>query len=383
MKNMLRFLPYILKNLWRQRTRTLLTISGAAVGMLVFTVVGAVRQGLAALSADPASQRTLIVFQANRFCPFTSRMPESYAREIRDLPGVDDVVPIQVFTNNCRVSLDVIVFHGIPPDKLRAVRKFEVVAGDYETFRRSQDVALVGQSLARRRGLAVGSRFVVGEVTVTVGGIFQAAHAADESFVYTHLKFLQKIKSLNADGLATQFEVLLNDRVDPQEVAKSIDAKYRNGPVATDTRTKGVFQARVVADLVEVISFTRYLGLACLGLIFALVATTTVMAVQDRVREHALLQTLGFSSPLLFALVLGESLIVSFVGGILGVFLGIVTLFWTAPSIGTEGVMIAFVPSWSLALAGFGVTLAVGVLAGILPALQAARAEIVTSLRAV
>ncbi|MFO0966734.1 MAG: ABC transporter permease [Gemmataceae bacterium] len=380
---MLRFLPYILRNIRRQRTRTLLTVSGAAVGMLVFTVVGAVRQGLAALSDDPASQRTLIVFQANRFCPFTSRMPESYAREIKDLPGVEDVIPIQVFTNNCRVSLDVIVFHGMPPDQVRQARTFDLVAGDEYAFRKNQDVALVGQSLAQRRGLSVGSRFSVGEVTVTVGGIFKAPRPADENFVYTHLKFLQKIRSLNSDGSVTQFEVLLKDQADPQEVARAIDRKYRNGPVATDTRTKGVFQARAVADLIEIISFTRYLGLACLGLIFALVATTTVMAVQDRIREHALLQTLGFSSPRLFGIVLCESLIVSLVGGCLGVLLGILTLFWTAPSIGTEGVMIAFAPSWSLALMGLMMTVAVAILAGLAPALQAARADIVASLRQV
>lgn len=379
---MLRFLPYILKNLWRQRTRTALTVSGAALGMLVFTFVGAVREGLAALTEDQSAQRTLIVFQANRFCPFTSRMPDLYAREIRDMQGVREVVPIQVFTNNCRVSLDVIVFHGIPPEKLDTVRKFQVVTGDYEAFKKNQQMGLVGQTLAKRRGLSVGDQFSVGEVSVKVGGIFRAANEADESFVFVHLKFLQKIKSLNIEGSVTQFEVLLNDDADPQEMARKIDQKYRNGPVATDTRTKGVFQARAMGDLVELIGFTRYLGLACVGLIFALVATTTVMAVQDRIREHALLQTLGFSGPLVFRLVLAESLLVSVAGGLIGVGLGIVAVRF-APAVGTEGVVIAFTPTWALAAMGLLVTTLVGVLAGAVPAWQAARAEIVTSLRQV
>src|SRR5207253_10374581 len=69
---------------------------------LVYAVVGSEREGLDRLTADRAGQRTLIVFQANRFCPSTSRLPEHYADRIRKLDGVRDVVPMQVFMNNCR-----------------------------------------------------------------------------------------------------------------------------------------------------------------------------------------------------------------------------------------------------------------------------------------
>src|SRR5262245_51508970 len=109
---MWRFVPYVLKNLWRHRTRTALTVSGAAVALFVFTLVGAAGEGLSRLSHGEQADRVLIVFQANRFCPSTSRLPEDYSRTIARLPGVRDVVPIKVFLNNCRASLDVVVFHG-------------------------------------------------------------------------------------------------------------------------------------------------------------------------------------------------------------------------------------------------------------------------------
>src|SRR5262249_2443200 len=67
------------------------------------------------------------------------------------------------------------------------------------------------------------------------------------------------------------------------------------------------------------VDYARYLGFACVGLVLALVATTTVMAVQDRVCEHALLQTLGFSGPLIFRLVIAESVLIGLAGGVLGV----------------------------------------------------------------
>ena len=77
--------------------------------------------------------------------------------------------------------------------------------------------------------------------------------------------------------------------------AKEIDSLFRGGPVQTDTRPKGVFQAKCLGDLTQLIGLAHYLGYACVGLVLALVATTTVMSVQDRIKEHAVLQTLGFT----------------------------------------------------------------------------------------
>jgi putative ABC transport system permease protein len=377
----LKYAPYVLKSLWRHRTRTALTVSGAGVALFVFTFVGAVQRGLAGLMTGGEAERTLVVFQANRFCPATSRLPEDYAGRIARLDGVRDVVPIQVFLNNCRASLDMIVFHGLPAEKLRTARDLKLVAGDWGEFASRRDGALVGQAVARRRGLVVGQRFSVGEVTVTVAGVFAAAQPAEENFVYTHLEFLQRTRGLNAVGTVTQFEVRLAEGVDSRAVGRALDATFRGGPVPTDTRPKGVFQARAVGDLAELIGLAHYLGYACVALVLALVATSTVMAVQDRVREHAVLQTLGFSGPLLFRLVLAESLVVSLAGGLLGVGLALATLAWSGLAVGAEGVTIAFTPSAGLAVTGLAVTAAVGALAGLVPACQAARAEIVASLR--
>jgi putative ABC transport system permease protein len=379
-----KFAPYVVKNLWRHRTRTALTVSGSAVALFVFCFVGAVREGLAGLTRHRDAERTLITFQANRFCPSTSRLPEHYARTITTkVDGVRDVIPIQVFMNNCRASLDLVVFHGVPPEKLRGARDLQLIAGDWGEFQRRRDAALVGRALARRRKLGVGQKFSIGEVTVTVAGVCTAASPAEENFLYTHLEFLQRTRGLNAVGTVTQFEVRLADGADAGAVCRAIDAAFRGGPVATDTRPKGVFEANAVGDLAELISFAHYLGYACVGLVLALVATTTVMAVQDRVREHAVLQTLGFSGPRIFGLVLAESLLVGLAGGVLGIGSALVALAWSGLAVGTEGVSIAFAPSPGLAATGLGVALAVGAGAGLVPAWQAARAEIVASLRSI
>jgi len=375
------FAPYILKGLWRHRARTLLTVSGTAVALLVFCFIGAVQQGLLALTTGEDAGRTLIVFQENRFCPQSSRLPQDYSSDIAKLPGVSDVLPIKVFTNNCRASLDAIVFQGAPTDKLQKWRDLTLESGNWNNFDSQDDAAFVGQAVAARRNLAAGDKFTIGNVSVVVAGVFKSDVAAQNNLIYTHLDFLQRARGANDVGTVTQLEVHLTDDANPDELAKEIDAGFHAGPVATTTRTKGMFEADTLADLAELIGFVHWLGYACVALVLSLVATTTVMSVQDRIKEHAVLQTLGLRPERVFRIVVTESMLLSTLGGILGVVGSVGLLSTTGMSISAEGVTIAFQPSLSLAAQGIGVALVVGVLAGLAPAWHAARSQIVPALR--
>jgi putative ABC transport system permease protein len=378
---MFKFAPYVFKSLWRHRSRTMLTVSGSAVALFVFCFVGSVQRGLSRLTEDQQALRTLIVFQENRFCPASSKLPEDYARTAAKLPGVKEVVPIKVFTNNCRASLDVVVFNGMPPNQLRASRDLTLLSGNWGDFDARTDAAVVGQAVAQRRRLKVGERFTIGEVSVSVVGIFRSTVPAEENYIYTHLDFLQRARGKSSVGTVTQLEIHLNENADPDQVAAEIDAQFRNGPVATTTRSKGVFQRDTLSDLAELIGFAHWLGYACVGLVLALVATTTVMAVQDRIKEHAVLQTLGLRPGRIFRLVLAESMLQSVLGGMLGIGAGLAMLAWGGFAVGAEGVTIAFKPTLDLAISGAIVSIVVGVLAGLAPGWQAARTEIVVALR--
>lgn len=378
---MFKFAPYLFKGLWRHRTRTMLTVSGTAVALLVFCFVNAVQQGMQQLTDNERAQRTLVVFQENRFCPQSSQLPQDYERFISKQPGVKEVVPIKVFTNNCRASLDSIVFQGMPASQLKAAREMELLSGDWSRFEQQDDAALVGQVVAKRRSLKVGDKFTIGDITVLVAGTFASPVAADENLIFTHLDFLQRARGANDVGTVTMHEVHLTDDADVETLSAAIDANYRGGPVATTTRTKGMFQADTLADLAELIGFIHWLGYACVGLVLALVATTMVMSVQDRIKEHAVLQTLGCRPLRILRLVIGESMILSTVGGLLGVALGLLVLQWGGLCVAAEGVTIAFRPSLDLVWLGTAVSVVVGGLAGIAPGWQAAQTKIVTALQ--
>ncbi len=378
---MFKFLPYTFKTLWRHRSRTVLTVSGSAVALFVFTFVGSVQEGMNDLRRRQEAKGSLVSFQANKFCPATSHLPQDYEQEIANLNGVREVVPIQVFTNNCRASLDVVVFYGVPPQKLQKARSFELVSGSWSEFEGHQDAAVVGRAVASRRGIKVGDKFSIGELSVNVAGIYTSDDPAEENYIYSHLEFLQRGRGMNLVGTVTQIEVLLERGVDAAKKCEEIDNLFRAGPVETDTRPKGVFQAKALGDLTQLIEMANYLGYACVGLVLALVATTTVMSVQDRIREHAVLQTLGFTGSKVFGLVMTESFLLSVAGGIIGVGAAMLMLAMSSLSVGAEAVTIAFTPSVRLAGTGIIISAVAGILAGVAPAWHAARTEIVPALR--
>ncbi len=379
----MKLLGYIVKSLWGHRSRTMLTVAGSAVALFVFCFIQSIQEGMRDLRSRQEANGSLIVFQANKFCPATSHLPQDYDQQIRKFNGVKDVIPIQVFTNNCRASLDVVVFYGVPPHKLRTARDFEFIQGDWNEFETHQDAAIVGQAVAARRGIEVGDKFSIGDLSVDVAGIYRSNNPAEENYIYSHLEFLQRRQGANLVGTVTQLEVILQPGADLEAVSTRIDDLYRAGPVETNTRSKGVFQAKSLGDLSQLIEMAHYLGLACVGLVLALVATTTLMSVEDRIQEHAVLRTLGFSGSKVFGVVLAESTLLSLAGGILGVGIALITLKLSSLSVGAEAVTVAFIPSFRLAGIGLLLALVTGMGAGVVPAWYASRTEIVPALRSV
>ncbi|HMP80750.1 MAG TPA: FtsX-like permease family protein, partial [Pirellulaceae bacterium] len=343
--------------------------------------VAAVQQGMDRMLGNQDAQRTLVVFQENRFCPTSSRLPQDYVRQVTKIPGVRGALPAQVWTNNCRASLDVVVVHGVPVDSLREFRKIQLIQGNWSAWSERGDAVVIGQRFAQRRKVQLGSQLTVGDMSVHVAGIFSSPYPAEEELIYSHLQFLQLRGGRQGAGLITQLEVHLDAAADPDAVAREIDATLRHGPVSTTTRRKGAFQAATVADLVDLIGYAHWLGLACVLLVLSLVGTTAVMSVQDRVQEHAVLQTLGVRPLRLCRIIVSENLLVCLVGGTVGSLLAWGVLTVSHLVVGTEGVSISIRPSVAVSVASWWISAVLGIVAGLLPAIQAARAPIVASLR--
>jgi putative ABC transport system permease protein len=371
----------VARNLRRRPGRTTLAVLGIASALLMIVLVEALGAGLDAVLSDADAARTLIVYRAHRYCPQTSNLPERYGERIAALPGVESVLPVKVFLNNCRASLDTVAFHGVPAGAALALRGLRVVSGDAQRFVDEPDAALVGGAFAARKGLDVGDRFRFGGIDVKVAGLFRDPSPAREGLILTHLDYLQRSGPVNRPGEVTEFEVRVADASRARAVAESIDALFATAEAPTDTRPESQFLQGATRDLRELLRFARGLGLACALVVLALVANTLFMSVHERTAELAMLRALGFTGGRLGAHVLGEALLLAVAGGTLGVLAALAVLAVMHPTLGAEGVPVSLSASPALLLRAAGLLLGAGALAGLFPALLSARRPVAAALR--
>lgn len=379
-----KLLNYVWRSVGRNKARSALTVVGIATAMFLFCFIEGLQSGVHQATEGEATKNVLVVYQKSRFCPSTSNIPERYADRIAKIPGVTSVLPVKIFVNNCRASLDSVTFRGVPPEKISSgERKITMVSGKVDEFLKKTDGAIIGTSLAERRGLKVGDRFQIGNVAVGVAGIFSSEVPGEDNVAYTHLPYLQRSRGVNSVGRVTQFEVTIDDAKKADQIIGQIDEMFRSDEIQTSTKSHKAFISSATGDLLGLVRFTRYLGLLCVMVVLALTANTVYVMVQDRVKEHAVLQTLGFTAPHLFFMVIAESLVLSLTGGLLGVAAASAALRFGNLGLGSEGVQISFLLTPIVIALGLGASVLTGIFAGIVPALQAAFAPIVDSLRRV
>lgn len=374
--------PYVFRQITRNPVRSSLTVAGIAISMFLFMAVQSMSRGVALATRQSANDTTLIVYREDRYCPATSQLPQDYQRRISEIEGVTSVIPMKIVVSNCRTSLDVVTFRGVPRAEFleRSGLGFEVVAGSIDDWLSRTDAALVGETLANRRGLRPGMRFDAAGITAWVAGIIRSPDAQDQNTAYTSLEFVQ-LAGRDQRGVVTQFNVKVAEASMLERVARRIDDTFSTAQEPTSTYSERAFIGHVASDLIELVGFARWLGVGCLAAVLALVGNSIVLSVQSRVSEHAVLQTLGFNGRLVAGLIVMEGLLLSLAGGVLGSVAA-----WAGASVSNfalsvEGASIAVVADAPLFVMGMMACGAIGALAGLAPAWQVSRRAIVDSLR--
>ena len=369
------------KQVVRHRTRSLLTLIGIGVGMFLFSSVETLQAALREATETTAADSTLVVYRENRYCPTTSRLPEHYLNRILSVDGVVEAIPIQIAVNNCGASLDVIAFRGVPKEGLRRYNPdLELVSGSFGDWTERSDGALLGEHLAARRSLQPGDTFEAVGIRVVVAGIIRSPSPQDSNIAYVHLPFLQQASQVGL-GTVTQFNVRVAEAGMLDSVAAEIDALFKAESAPTVTRPEKAFFSQTARDMIEMIGFTRWLGLGAVLGVLGLIANALLIAARSRVKEGAILQTVGFSRRAIASLVVMEGLILGLLGGLLGNLGSVVFLGWKRFTFGNEGLLLAISPNNGVTLAAMAVALTLALFASLWPALEAARRPIVKSLR--
>lgn len=377
-------IPYVLKQITRNPVRSLLTIMGIAIAMFLFTSVQAMNQGVTIATTQTANDTTLVVYREDRYCPATSQLPQDYQARIERIQGVRSVTPMKIVVSNCRTSLDVITFRGVHKEDFiqGPGAQFEIISGSFKDWLSRTDAAILGETLAQRRGLKPGMRFDAAGITAYVAAVVRSPDPQDQNVAYTALEFVQ-LAGRDQLGIVTQFNVKAEDSSQLDRIADDIDELFTNAQEPTATFSEKAFIGRVADDIIELVGFARWLGIGCLAAVLALVANSIILGVQCRVSEHAVLQTLGFSARLVALLIIAEGVLLSLIGGALGALAAMIIARMGSFALSVEGASIPIVAGPALLLSGILICGIIGTLAGLLPAWQASRKEIAACFRSV
>jgi putative ABC transport system permease protein len=192
----------------------------------------------------------------NRYCPQTSYLPEWYGRRIEKIDGVESVLPVKVYLNNCRASLDRGRFNGVPVDKARRAQA-RARRRRLRALRTRADSALVGDAFAQRTRLEVGDQFRFGDINVKVAA--SSSRRADRGRRRAHApRVLQRAVAVNRLGTVTQFEVKSRRRL--ARAARSPSRSTTCSAPRPSRPTRGrrsCSSKRATRDLREILRFAR------------------------------------------------------------------------------------------------------------------------------
>ena len=377
----------IFKNALRHKLRSALTILGIAIAVMAFgllrTVVTAWYAGVEASAAN-----RLITRQA---VSFIFPLPYSYRDQIAKLHGVEQVTYLNWFQG---VYIDKNQFFArmaVDPETLFDVYpEFLIDSAQLQTFKRERNSCVVGLDLAKQYGFKIGDIIQIdgdiypGTWQFVVRGIYRPRDkSTDATQMFFHWLYLDERMKQDSPGRAGQVGWYVVRIADPSQsgaISNQIDALFKNSRAETKSETERAFQQGFIAAAGAIITAMNFMSFVIIGIIMLVVGNTMIMSARERTREYAVFKTLGFSAGHLVGLILGESMLISVLGGGLGLFL-------TFPFVAgfAAAVPKGFFPVFNIepitVVLAVSSALVVGVVASIFPIQRALTTKIVDGLR--
>lgn len=379
----MKYMPLILANLFRKKLRTTLTIGSFAVAMFLFgllvVVRGAFSQGVDVAGAD----RLDVINKVSIIQP----LPYAYRDQILRIPGVKAITYDEWFGGVYQDKKNFFPQFAIDPEFQRVVYpEFAIPEDQWKAFLEDREGAIAGSGIAKRFGWKVGDRIPIkgaiypGNWEFNIRGIYQGTRDNDDlTQFWFQYKYLDERRQFGK-GLIGWYIVKLNSPDDATRVAKTIDQTFANSPYETKTETEKALASDFAKQFGNIEFLIVSIGAVVFFTLLLVTGNTMAIAVRERIGELAVLKAVGFSDRFVLFFVLGESLLIAAIGGVLGLAL---SKLFTLGGDPTHGFLPFFYLPGPAILLGFGIALLVGILAGILPAASAMQLRVVDALRRV
>jgi putative ABC transport system permease protein len=379
-------LRLLFRNAFRHKLRTALTVCGMAVAILAFsllrTVIAAWYAGVAASSANRLITRNAI--------SLVFSLPLSYKDRIQGVEGVKTLSYGNWFGAYYVEQKNFFANFAVEPRTYLALYPEYLIPPDQkEAFFRERKGCVIGRKLARRFNWRVNDTVTLigtifpGNWEFVVRGIYDGRDdTIDDTQFFFHWDYLNETLKRTVARRADQVGFYIIGLSEPDRAAATaaaIDAVFKNSFAETLTETERAFQMSFVSMSEAILTAIRLVSLVIIVIIMAVVANTMAMSVRERLGEYVVFKTLGFHGRYLAGMILGESVLITGLGGILGILLTFPAAEGFRRAVGTWFPVFRVEPE--TIYLGIAATLIVGLIAAVLPVWRVTTVRIAEGLR--
>ena len=383
----MKYFSLVWSALFRSKTRTLLTLLSVTAAFLLFGLLDSVRVAFNSGGSVAGADRLVVASRLS----ITQMLPYSLQQQLESTPGVKQATYAAWFGGIYQDQRNFFPNFSVGPGYFDMYPEYEMPKEQMAAFEADRTGAVVGKALADRFGWKIGDTIPLqatifpnrdgsNDWPLTLRGVFtlkDSKRKGEENQLMFHWKYFDEANQY-VNGQVGWYMVRLDNADHATRVARSIDALSENSDRETKTQTEQAFNqsfAKQFADIGLIV--TAIMGAVFFTLLL-LTGNTMAQAVRERIPELAVLKTIGFSNRSVLWLVLGESVLLVVLGGLLGMGLAAAIV----PAVGAASGGMVQLPgllaqTWGMGLA---LMLGIGLLVGLLPALRGMRLNIVDAL---
>jgi putative ABC transport system permease protein len=381
----MKFLHLIGSNLRRKKLRTWLTLLSIVVAFILFGFLSAIQQALVGGVALAGADRLIVRQKVS----IINLLPVSYEARMDRIPGVDFSTHQTWFGGIYQDPKNFFMQNPVEPEKFLKIHPEILLPPEQlKAWLATRTGAVVGRRTADRFHWKIGDKVPIQSTiwsangsrtwTFDIVGIYDGKDkGTDTTPLFFRYDYFDEARSF-AKGEVGWFTIRIKDPSQAAAVAKLVDAEFENSPAETKTEPEGAFIQGWASQIGNIVFIVAAILVAVFFTILLVTGNTMAQAVRERTGELGVLKAIGFTNGQIVGLVLAESCLLTVLGGTIGLGLA-----WLMISRGdpTSGLLpLFFLPARAL-LTGFGISIALGLVTGIFPALQAMRLRVADALR--
>jgi len=376
-----KYLPLIWSGIWRKPGRTVLIFLQVSVAFALFGVLQGMKTGVEHVVGQTRADLLLVHGNLSIIDP----LPLGLQKQIESIAGVKFVAPVELFLGTYQNPSEKIGIVGVRPDDGWLTAFTYKIRPEYAAaFKANRTGTLVRAELAAKYGWKIGDRIPLKTTAAKTNGstdwTFDIVGMYDDDdvgggnrVILVNFDYYDQGR-LVGKGTVSHFNVSVNDPRQAVAVADAIDRRFANSSNETKTESLRELAQSQVQSIGDLNFLIRAIVAAVLVALLFATATMMMQSIRERTPELAVLKTLGFTDRAVFSFILIESAVIFVAAAVFGLLLAWITFPLAA----------RFVPGlsmpWEVVAVGLGCAALVALISASVPALQAARLNIVNAL---